>query len=168
MNSAVNPCVMLYILTLYSLHFLELFIMENIALSIVLFLAVLSLEAALFGNPQSVSAAKNVNLSNANTNTPSAVTPQLPTASTPKVYVEDVFSLLDDTPDSIDTFVNSLNYRNARKVAKHLNIKQSVTNNGKKKDKSASFLKREIKQKLRASTDTNYVNSIVSTDYNAS
>ena len=55
--------------------------------------------------------------------------------------------LSDPWEDDID--LDSLQIRQARKIAKALNIKQTVTNGGKKKDKPLDWLRREIKQKLQ-------------------
>lgn len=49
------------------------------------------------------------------------------------------------TKEDIDGFVSTLTVRNARKVAKALNIRQKVN----KKDKSLEQFKREIRQALR-------------------
>ncbi|NET55390.1 MAG: hypothetical protein F6K47_04135 [Symploca sp. SIO2E6] len=63
------------------------------------------------------------------------VTPEEPTAH--------------DLLDGIE--VEQITLRQARKIAKRLNIKQTVTNHGKKKDKPLDWLKREIRQRLEKS-----------------
>ena len=53
----------------------------------------------------------------------------------------------DELEGGID--IDTLQLRPARKIAKALGIKQTVTNGGKKKDKPLGWLRREIKQKLQ-------------------
>ncbi|NEP59232.1 MAG: hypothetical protein F6K31_19795 [Symploca sp. SIO2G7] len=56
---------------------------------------------------------------------------------------------VDDLLDGIA--VEKITLRQARKIAKRLNIKQTVTNNGIKKDKPLDWLRREIRQCLEKS-----------------
>ncbi|NER94006.1 MAG: hypothetical protein F6J86_09220 [Symploca sp. SIO1B1] len=56
---------------------------------------------------------------------------------------------VDDLLDGIA--VEEITLRQARKIAKRLGIKQTVTNNGKKKDKPLDWLRREIRQCLEKS-----------------
>lgn len=61
--------------------------------------------------------------------------------------------VLEPSPDELlgGVEVENITLRQARKIAKRLGIKQTVTNNGKKKDKPLDWLQREIRQKLQQS-----------------
>ena len=59
---------------------------------------------------------------------------------------------LDELLEGIE--VEQITLRQARKIAKRLGIKQTVTNNGKKKDKPLNWLRREIRQSLEKSPET--------------
>ncbi|NEP10268.1 MAG: hypothetical protein F6K14_08620 [Symploca sp. SIO2C1] len=61
-------------------------------------------------------------------------------------------SSLDELLEGIE--VEQITLRQARKIAKRLGIKQTVTNNGKKKDKPLNWLRREIRQSLEKSPET--------------
>ena len=56
---------------------------------------------------------------------------------------------IHDLLDGIE--VEKITLRQARKIAKRLGIKQTVTNHGKKKDKPLNWLRREIRQCLEKS-----------------
>lgn len=136
--------------------------MENFFLGLILFVLYFSVLRAVF---LSSTSSDNIN-DKATTAKPSALqtvstVTDIKTNSKDTIYPEDVFKLLDETPDTIDDFVQSLSLLKARKVAKTLSIKQTVTNNKIKKDKSLGWLKREIKQRLYSVQDTQKINTII-------
>ncbi len=137
--------------------------MENLLLALVLFFIFITIEAVLV--TQSLPDSTPLPEATLDVVSEHYIHPkntvQQPVSS-PKVHVEDFWKLLDESPDSIEIFVNSLQLRPARKIAKTLKIQQTFTRNGLRQYKNLASLKQEIRQCLRTSGDSDLIDSIIS------